>query len=1401
MKFKYLYIIFFSLFISYSYAQPNVQFNHINIINGLSQATVFDIVQDDNGLIWIATRDGLNRFDGYEFKLYKNELRNPKTISNNHIQKIYKDKFGVLWFGTDKGLNRFNEETETFERFYYEPSRKDWLGSDNIRDIQEDKAGNLWIATAEKGLFKVLFKGTGKRRIVIGFQAFSTGTASSDLKNSSIRDLYLDAKNRFWIATDNGLHLIKSIEGKQLILESYHTNNSDIPSNSINSLTLDKRGNLWLGTWGDGLVKMYWQNGKARFQQFLPNQKNSIKDAYIICLDTDKNGNVWVGNWTNGLDRIQQDTRGKVTFTNFSNDPTNIKSIAHNSIRSIFQDNDDVIWVGTYGNGISKIDPSASKFLHVFRDIHESKSISGNDVWAISEDNFGTLWVGTWVGGLNRTDDLDSKKFKQYNTKQFPNFTDDKITNLLLDSKGRFWVGTWGKGVFQVKFNDNGTVAKFENVPINYEKPNKNYNSFNNINKIYEDRKGNIWLATYKGVHLLKGNVFEYIDFYVDEKEPESMSDEDVQTLLEDSKGNFWIGTAGNGLYRIEINKVLANPTDSIFLKHYRYNPNNLLGLSSENIQIIFEDSKGHLWLGTNGAGLNLYDYSSDDFSTLTEVNDLPNNVINGILEDENGALWLSTNKGVSKFDTEEKTFENYDILDGLQSNEFIKHSAYRSDLNMMYFGGINGFNVFHPEKIITNKRPPKVIFTEFQILNKKVDFTAENSPIDKPIQFVDKIELKYSDNVVTFEFAALNYTDPSSNQYQYRLEGFNEVWQKIDQERRVTFINLTPGAYTLKVKGANFDGIWNKVPTSIELVILPPFWQTWWFRLGAIILAILGIIAIIRFRVKKVKRQNEKLERIVTERTEEIRQQKRLIEERSKYKEQFFSNVSHELRTPLNGILGISHLLAKTELSGTQQQFTNAIKTSADNLLVIVNDLLDVSKLNEGQLELIQKPFDTIKLFSTLYELFRVKTDEKNLRLQFDLDKSIPQYLKGDQVRFYQILINLLGNAVKFTAEGRIHLTIDLEAEKDDKNWLSIRVEDTGIGIPKDKIGNIFNDFTQVIDEKGYHYEGTGLGLTIVQNLVELQGGTVKVESEVHQGTVFSVLLPFGIPTDEEIDEVLQEEQTQVFKRKWEGKKVLLIEDNVINQLYAKNLFIEWQLNADYAMNVKEAETLSEANEYDCILADVKLPDGDGIQFVREMRHNANHINKNTPVIVLTAGTSAEQRSRTKGLNIFSYMTKPFNPDNLIHTLNHVFLKQGNEIPNLKEKITEKPEQDTAYLSGLKRLVKNNNRHIIKILEVYINQAPIAINKMNIAVEEEDYEMLYFETHKLLSSVRTLGLKELIAAVEKLNNATKSVKDFETLAKLKEDLLKENAKHLPRLEKELKDLKAKVEKYNPGMV
>lgn len=1380
MKLKYyLPLGLLTLLSVFATAQQNIVFNHLSIYDGLSQATVTSILQDKDNIMWFGTRDGLNRFDGYNFKVYKYGLRDPQSISNNNIKVIYEDIEGDLWIGTDRGLNRFNKNTETFERFFAEKDDFNSISDNNIRDIKEDAAGNLWVATGEGGLCRIIFDESQPNRQVKQIERFTTSDDKHSLSGNSVRSLYLDDIGNFWIGTDNGLNLLVSRNNK-FSFNRIKDSNIDFSIISVNAITADNQGNLWLGTWGHGLIQMSNTHNKPIFKQFLPNESNDFKEPYIMTLLTDDKGNIWIGTWTSGLSIMKQHSNDQLSFSHYQHEPLKSKSLCHNSVRSIFQDKSGVIWIGTYGNGISKYDKYASKFQHFDQDVHQPNGLKSEDIYAIAEDHYGYLWVGSWIGGLHRTRQLRSGIYQHFSKKAFPNFTEEKITNLLLDKQNRFWVGTWGKGVYQVQFKEDGAVTGFTSIAI-LNKEGGIAKGFHNIRQIYEDRKGTIWLATSKGIYRLKDNQFEYIELFRDKNHTESIGNEDIVSIIEDSRGNLWIGSAWNGLAYIPIKKIQSGQQHLV--TSFKHNPHDLLSISADNISKIYEDNKQNLWIGTAGTGINLFDYKSKTFKSFTESDGLPNGVINSILEDERGYLWLSTNKGISKFDTKKEIFENYDVRDGLQSNEFIKSAAYKTALGWMYFGGINGINYFHPAKIKSNKRVPDLIFTDFKVFNQSVDFKKDKNILNKPIQFTKEINLTYKEKIFSFEFAALSYTNPERNQYQYRLVGFNNIWQNIGNQRSVTFTNLNPGSYTLKVKGSNSDGYWNETPIEIIINILPPFWATWWFRSFVALLLALAVLAFFRYRTRQVRVKNEQLEKLVKERTTKIERQKALIEERSKFKEQFFSNVSHELRTPLNGILGISHLLAKTDLNKTQLQFTDAIKRSADNLLVIINDLLDISKINAGQLELVQKPFDTIALFNTLQELFRPRAIEKGLKLQFDISHDIPQYLTGDQVRLYQILINLLGNALKFTSQGHISLRIHQEFHSiDGKLWLKIEVEDSGIGIPSEKIEKIFGNYNQVIDASGYHYEGSGLGLTIVKNLVDIKGGTIEVQSEQHKGTTFTLLLPFILPTDEAIDSFLVEETNHVFKQKWEGHKVLLIEDNEVNLMYAQNLFIEWQLQVHVAKTAAEAEQLAANHQYDCILADIKLPDGDGLQIIRDIRENSIHKNHQTHVIILTAGASAQEKARATGLDIFLYMTKPFDPDSLMRALNLVFTESKNQ--------KQQRYIDFNYLSNIINITQNSEQNTIALIETYLQQAPKFIANISKHIQEKDYENLYFETQSMLSSLRTIGIFELMDMMLAINKATRQITSFKIIKEMYRNFERKHNLHLIKMKDEVDKFK-----------
>ena len=747
----------------------------------------------------------------------------------------------------------------------------------------------------------------------------------------------------------------------------------------------------------------------------------------------------------------------------------------------------------------------------------------------------------------------------------------------------------------------------------------------------------------------------------------------------------------------------------------------------------------------------------------------------------------------MSKFDVNNYVFKNYDSRDGLQSDEFIRNSSYKDTDGNLFFGGINGFNAFHPMQIQDNDFIPPVVFTDFKLVNKSVAINGERGILKKAINYTDKIKLSYQDKIITFEFAALNYTLSEKNSFAYRLKGFDNTWREIGNQRQVTFTNLDPQLYTLEIKGTNNDGVWNKTPKAIKIEITPPFWKTWWFTILSLIALIFGILYYVRYRLRSVQKEKEKLENLILQRTAEIRKQKQLVEERSKFKEQFFSNVSHELRTPLNGILGMSHLLMKTKMDKGQRQFTDAIKSSADNLLVIINDLLDISKINAGKLQLIHKPFDALSLFASLYELMQVKADEKNVDLIFEIDKTIPQWLEGDKVRLYQIIINLLGNAIKFTMDGYVLLQIKVAERNEQEVRLEFQVKDTGIGIPEEKLDNIFNSYSQVIDESGYHYEGSGLGLSIVQNLVQLQSGVIKVDSTLGKGSTFFVELPFRVPQKSAIDVEVSSQNNQIFKRKWQGKKVLYLEDNRINQLYAKSLFVEWELNADIVETVLEATQNTTQYKYDCILSDVKLPDGNGIDFIRTIQQNPKHLNHSTPVIVLTAGASVEQEANISQLNIQKYMMKPFEPIQLASELNQIF--ETNDYDALT--VNQENAVDYKYLERLSKLMRYNKKHMVELLEIYLEQLPNAKQKIQIGINTENWEQVHFEAHKLKSTLKTIGLQELADIISAISSQSSARKNLHEIQPLFQNFQLKSEQEELKLADELRKLKAEIERLS----
>ena len=756
----FLFITFvFLFFIELVNAQGDVAFNHITVENGLSHSAVTCILQDKSGFMWFGTQDGLNRYDGYSFKVFKNNPRDPKSISDNFIFTIYEDKSGTLFFETQAGkLNKYNPLTESFS-----------IVSKDSTDLKDAKMNSVLALFNDKGNIQWT-----------GGLSKETGLKMTDTKTGEIKNYLNDPKNKY-----------------------------SLSDNKVYSILRDKSGTLWVGTF-NGLNK--FDEGTGRFYHYKndPKDKSSISDNWVWPLFEDSKGNLWIGTVRGGLNKFDPNSG---TFISYKNDQANPKSIDDNFIFSIYEDRSGLIWVGTNSGGVNYFDPSPQMFEHYFNIPEQKNSLSDNTVMSLLADSRGNYWIGTKNGGLDKFDYKQKKFFNYKHNPTNPNsLLSNSVQQIYEDRSGTLWIGTFSNGL--------NSFDPIKNIYKSYVNNPSDPNSLsdNRVYSIIEDKDGIIWIGTYAGgLDKLDRQKNTITHFTHNEKDSTSISSNNVWTVAEDDSSNLWIGTFGGGVN-------LYKKSKKSFI-HFRNNPNDPNSLGDDNIIRVFKDSKGNMWFGTT-KGLCRYFSDTKTFKTYNEQDGLSNNFVYGILEDDDGNLWLSTNKGLSKFNTKEETFRNYYVEDGLQNNEF-NQNAFAKDFKRgnLLFGGVDGFNVFNPERVKGNRYIPQIAFTNFIRYNSDDE---EGKPIvEKGISEIDKIALTYKDNIVTLEFAALSYYNNFKNQYKYKLEGFNENWIQLGTNNKVTFTNLSQGDYVLKVIGSNNDGVWNDVGKSLMIHVSPPWWKT----------------------------------------------------------------------------------------------------------------------------------------------------------------------------------------------------------------------------------------------------------------------------------------------------------------------------------------------------------------------------------------------------------------------------------------------------------------------------------------------------------------------------------------------------------------------------------------------
>ena len=782
------FIFSFLLFSSEIFSQGNIRFNHLNVDNGLSQSSVTCIFQDNKGFMWFGTQDGLNRYDGYKFKIFKNIPNDSTSLTDNFIFSIIEDKSGVLYIETQSGnFHKYNPVSESFKVFPEDQIDFNSARVSTVGAALQEQSGIKWNGGASRG---------------------------------------------------TGLERIDNNTGKVIRYKHNPADPSSLINDKVYTIYRDKKGNLWVGTF-DGLDKLDEKTGKFSHYRNDPRSSNSLPDNWVWPIYEDSHGNLWIGTVRGGISKFNPATN---TFVNFNNDPDDPTSINDNFIFSIYEDRSGIIWIGTNTGGVNYFHPSSQVFERFINYPNNKNSLSDNAVLAMYADKEGNYWIGTREGGLDKFN-YDKNSFTNYSNN--PSNSNSLINNSVLaiteDRSGILWLGTFSSGMnsFDPK---SGIFKRFVNNPSD-----PNSLSDNRVYSILEDREGIIWIGTYGGgLNRLDKSTGKFTVYKHDEKNTASISSNSVWTMSEDNEGKLWLGTFGGGVNIFDkVNQTFIN---------FKNDPKDPSSLGDDNIIRVFKDSKNNMWFGTT-KGLCRFYRDSKKFKTYREKDGLANDFVYGILEDNNGNLWLSTNNGLSKFDPRKETFKNYYYEDGLQGNEF-NQNAYAKDFRTgrLLFGGPNGFNIFNPDDLKNNNYLPPIVFTNY--LRYNTDDEEGKPIIEKGISERDSIVLTYKDNIVTIDFAALSFYNNFENQYRYMLEGFNENWIQLGSNHTITFTNLSPGDYKLRVIGSNNDGIWNEEGTTLFIQVQPPWWRT---NLAYLIYGILLIGLLYSVRKFEIDRREQK--------------------------------------------------------------------------------------------------------------------------------------------------------------------------------------------------------------------------------------------------------------------------------------------------------------------------------------------------------------------------------------------------------------------------------------------------------------------------------------------------------------------------------------------------------------
>jgi signal transduction histidine kinase/ligand-binding sensor domain-containing protein/CheY-like chemotaxis protein/HPt (histidine-containing phosphotransfer) domain-containing protein len=1263
----------------------SLRFERLSVDDGLAQESVLSVVQDPDGFMWFGTQSGLSRYDGYRFTTYRNVVNDRRTLANNYVRVLYVDRKGRLWIGTEGGLDRYEPVSGTFTHFAPDEPAKRGNGNRHIRAIVDDGKDGLWLGTAD-GLqhFDI---DTGRFTVwhhVPGVQ--------ESLASDKITALALGRDGRLWVGTSAGLDSLDRARSRFAHHPSAEGGKHDV----IQAVLADADGSLWVGSLG-GLVRIAPPGppapGAARTEDAIGAVRrfgaaDGLESDEFNVLYQDAGGQVWVGSHDRGLYRWLP---GKGRFEQHAHRITDAYSLGDNQVSALYCDRVGTFWVGTWYGGVSRTDMGSGGFARIVRGPDTPITLEDNKVRgivggaAMNGGGSGKLWLAT-NGGVHEYDPVTGadKAFRLLPADV--GVSGDAMATAVAEAgDGTVWVGT-----------RNGLVRLDPATGRMTRRPLPGDVDANYVRSLMVARDGTLWIGTRGGLQRLDSDG-HLTSYQHDPAVGASLADNVLRPMLEDRQGRFWIGTI-DGL------DLMDRATGKF--RHFRHDPLDPTSLSHDEVHYLLEDHRGTLWVGT-AVGLNKMVVGADGkprFERYTSRDGMIDDVVAAMQEDLDGFIWVSTSTGISRLDPVSGGWRNYNSADGTIEGAYFDASALRTPDGTLYFGGNNGMTAFNPRMLHDNLIAPRAVITGLQIFGEP---WQQRYPglLPGPIERMAGITLPADAAVFSLEFSALHFAAPNRNRFAYRLAGFDSDWIGVDAGKRfATYTNLDPGRYTFQVRAANKDGVWSDGAAVLEVTVLPPFWKSWWFRtLMAALVGAAGWFGV-RARVGGLRRQKELLELQVSARTEKIEQQNRLLERQTeelreqqrqvrrrtdelaqangalqenedrlylakqkaedatRQKSEFLANMSHEMRTPLAGVIGmLGFALRDAQMrESTREQILRG-QANAQSLLAIINDLLDFSKIEAGKLTVENIDFALDETIGHVVTLFEEQAGALSVGFAVHLDPDLPRYVVGDPTRLRQVLVNLVGNAFKFTEDGSVTVRVERRPEDQTdpgrRNMIRFSVEDTGIGIEPQALPRLFQKFEQADTTTTRRYGGTGLGLAICRQLVELMEGVIGVTSTPGKGSTFSFVLPLA---DGARPPAVADQPRQPHTHRL---RVLCAEDYPTNQIIVRMMLEEMGHHVDVADNGLLAVAACARTRYDLILMDGRMPEMDGATATRLIRAggplDAPVLDQQLMIVALTANASEEDRTRYLACGMDAFITKPIDDTQLHYHLSRAIERQ----------------------------------------------------------------------------------------------------------------------------------------------